>query len=64
MREFAYVQKQFEAEPLDPLNGQASTLVTWNVRDFLPAANKFELHIMRPDDFWAEFMQTGFERSK
>ena len=45
-------------------NGQASTLVTWNVRDFLPAANKFELHIMRPDDFWAEFMQTGFERSK
>lgn len=46
------------------VNGRTSALVTWNTRDFLPAANKFELRIMRPDDFWAEFMNTGFERSK
>lgn len=46
------------------VNGQANALVTWNMRDFLPAASKFELRIMRPDIFWDEFMQTGFERSK
>lgn len=46
------------------VNGQASALVTWNMRDFLPAANKFGLRILRPDIFWDEFMNTDFERSK
>ncbi len=46
------------------VNGCATALVTWNTRDFMPAANKFELRVMRPDDFWAEFMKSGFERSK
>ena len=44
------------------VNGQAETLVTWNTRDFLPAANKFELRVMRPDDFWTAF-HAGLERS-
>jgi putative PIN family toxin of toxin-antitoxin system len=34
------------------VNGMASDLVTWNVRDFLPAAQKFGLRVRAPGAFW------------
>lgn len=37
------------------VNGMASALVTWNVRDFKPAADKFGLRVITPGVFWAEF---------
>jgi putative PIN family toxin of toxin-antitoxin system len=30
------------------VNGSASHLITWNIRDFLPAARRFELRIQTP----------------
>ena len=35
-------------------NGRASHLVTWNIRDFLPAANKFGLQVQTPEAFLKE----------
>ena len=35
-------------------NGRASHLVTWNVRDFVPAAHKFGLQVMTPEAFLKE----------
>ena len=37
------------------VNGMASALVTWNVRDFVPAAGKFGLRVITPGVFWAGF---------
>lgn len=36
------------------VNGRASALVTYNVRDFLPAASKFGLRVLRPGELLAE----------
>ena len=33
------------------INGQADVLVTFNVRDYLPAANRFNLAVLRPGEF-------------
>jgi putative PIN family toxin of toxin-antitoxin system len=33
------------------INGQADALVTFNVRDYLPAANRFNLAVLRPGEF-------------
>lgn len=35
-------------------NGAASHLVTWNVRDFLPAAHKFGLQVLTPEAYLKE----------
>ena len=35
-------------------NGRASHLVTWNMRDFLPAAKKFGLQVLTPELFLKE----------
>jgi putative PIN family toxin of toxin-antitoxin system len=35
------------------VNGMATDLVTWNVRDFKPAANRFGLRVSSPDVYWA-----------
>jgi putative PIN family toxin of toxin-antitoxin system len=37
------------------VNGMATELVTWNVRDFKPAAHKFGLRVSPPDVFWLAF---------
>jgi predicted nucleic acid-binding protein len=37
------------------VNGMATALVTWNVRDFKPAAGKFGLRVTLPDVFWKSF---------
>ncbi len=37
------------------VNGMATDLVTWNVRDFKPAAHKFGLRVSPPDAFWTAF---------
>ena len=37
------------------VNGMATDLVTWNVRDFKPAAHRFGLRVSPPDVFWNAF---------
>ncbi len=37
------------------VNGMATDLVTWNVRDFKPAAHRFGLRVSPPDAFWTAF---------
>ncbi len=37
------------------VNGMATELVTWNVRDFKPAAQSFGLRVSPPDVFWKAF---------
>jgi hypothetical protein len=32
------------------VNGQADAIVTFNLRDFLPAANRFGIEVARPRD--------------
>lgn len=32
------------------VNGQADAIVTFNLRDFLPAANRFGIEVARPGD--------------
>jgi putative PIN family toxin of toxin-antitoxin system len=32
-------------------NGAASHLLTWNIRDFLPAALKFDIRVVTPSEF-------------
>lgn len=36
------------------INGQADALVTYNIRDFLPAANRFGLRVLRPGELFKE----------
>jgi putative PIN family toxin of toxin-antitoxin system len=36
------------------INGHADALVTYNVRDFLPAANQFGLRVIRPGELLKE----------
>lgn len=36
------------------VNGRANALVTYNVRDFLPAGSKFGLRVLRPGELLAE----------
>lgn len=36
------------------VNGRADALVTYNVRDFLPAGSKFGLRVLRPGELLAE----------
>lgn len=33
------------------INGQVDVLVTFNVRDYFPAAHQFDLEVLRPGDF-------------
>ena len=35
------------------VNGLAADLVTWNVRDFKPAASRFGLRVSPPNLYWA-----------
>lgn len=37
------------------VNGMATDLVTWNARDFRPAALRFGLRVSPPDAFWKAF---------
>jgi putative PIN family toxin of toxin-antitoxin system len=37
------------------VNGMATDLVTWNVRDFKPAMQSFGLRVSKPDIFWKTF---------
>lgn len=37
------------------VNGMATDLVTWNLRDFKPAAHRFGLRVSPPDVFWTAF---------
>ena len=36
------------------VNGRADALVTYNVRDFAPAAGRFGLRVLRPGELLAE----------
>jgi putative PIN family toxin of toxin-antitoxin system len=36
------------------INGRADALVTYNIRDFLPAANRFGLRVLRPGELFKE----------
>jgi len=39
------------------VNGMASALLTWNVRDFQAAARRFGLRVAAPDRFWKGFSE-------
>lgn len=41
------------------VNGAASHLVTWNVRDFLPAAKRFDLSVATPPEMFVAFSMEG-----
>src|SRR5262245_21249962 len=36
------------------INGRADALITYNVRDFLPAAGRFDLRVLRPGELLKE----------
>ena len=36
------------------VSGQADVVLTFNIRDFLPSAEKFNLKVMTPSDFLKE----------
>jgi predicted nucleic acid-binding protein len=36
------------------VNGHADAIVTYNIRDFLIAANRFQLRVLRPSELLTE----------
>ena len=45
------------------VNGMATDLVTWNGRDFKPAAHRFGLRVSPPDVFWKAFSKETQNKS-
>ena len=43
------------------VSGQADAIVTFNIRDFLPSAEKFNLKVMTPSDFLKELRDGNHE---
>jgi predicted nucleic acid-binding protein len=39
------------------INGRADVIVTHNLRDFLPAASRFNLRVVNPASFIAEVLK-------
>jgi predicted nucleic acid-binding protein len=42
------------------VSGQADVVVTFNIRDFLPSAEKFNLKVMTPSDFLKELRDGNY----